>query len=353
MADEKLTVNLDRTSEVFGDEAIRVLWQLHMTPKMGARALQKVCRRANGRVQAAVDQDVREFKIELHEALDEALLNDPPAEQAPMVEALRDVFDPASEVERIKKFDKLRQALQVRSRDFAPVQRLFRAASDAGETLPFDEFLDLLPAGLEAGASRESDPGSREALSGLVPWISQAAERWRARLAPLQPGLVESVHKVSEEYLAWLTAHPRALDRIAWQAFEELVAEIMASEGFQVDITARCRSRSADIIAIRTDAFGVETKYLIECKRYVGSNRIGLETVNAVLGAKTRARADHAMLVTTSSFTRDVEKLRAEFRELRLHLRDGARVREWLGAYEPREDGGLWLPRGWDAPQGK
>ncbi len=172
--------------------------------------------------------------------------------------------------------------------------------------------------------------------------------RLKPRVTRLTPNLIASVKDIYAEYLLWLKKHPDSLDRLAWEAFETLIAEILASRGFDVDLTGRVRNRSADIVAIRTDELGVDTRYLIECKRYSRDRRVGLGIVNAVVGASRRANVDHALLVTSSSFTEDVERERNRLRECRLHLRDGDDIVNWLQEYRPREDSGLWLPARWN-----
>lgn len=207
---------------------------------------------------------------------------------------------------------------------------------DALRTLSFEEFIKhefLL------------ELGTKDAVGqGFI----RAWRTWKPRIIRLTPHFVRSIKDVYQEYVAWLKKHPEVLDKIAWEAFEKLVAEIFVSRGFHVDITGRLRNRSSDIIAIRSDAFGVETRYLIECKRYERSRHIGLEIVNGVIGAARRADVDHAFLVTSSYFTRDVKTRTAEFEQLRLHLRDGDDVRQWLKDYTVRAEGGLWLSPGWD-----
>jgi len=163
------------------------------------------------------------------------------------------------------------------------------------------------------------------------------------------PKLITSIREINLEFMKLIKMHPDALDSVSWEAFEKLIAEIFASKGFNVDLTGRIRNSSSDIIALRTDEFGVETKYLIECKRYRKDRRIGLDIVNKVVGAARRAQVDHAFLVTSSSFTSDVKKLEANLKDLRLHLRDGDEIREWLSNYKPRKDGGIWLASNWEA----
>ena len=87
---------------------------------------------------------------------------------------------------------------------------------------------------------------------------------------------------------------------------------------------------------------------MVECKRYRDEKRVDLSIVNGVLGAKERAGADHALLVTTTHFTKHVRKLEESLRDLRLHLRDGDDVRSWLSSYEPTKHGSLWLDPAWD-----
>ena len=67
------------------------------------------------------------------------------------------------------------------------------------------------------------------------------------------------------------------------------------------------------------------------------------DMVNAVVGAAVRAKVEHAFLVTISAFTSGVDKERAKFAELLLHLRDGQHVKEWLKDYTVRTDGGIWI----------
>ncbi|KPA17228.1 restriction endonuclease [Candidatus Magnetomorum sp. HK-1] len=181
--------------------------------------------------------------------------------------------------------------------------------------------------------------------SGAISW---ALHTFLLRVLNLTPDLISSIKVVNQEYIEWLRAHPKALDTIAWEAFEKLIAEILVNYGFKVDLTGRIRNQSADIIAIRTDELGVDTRYLIECKRYSRYRKVGIDIVNSVLGAAKLANVEHAFLVTTSSFSMDVKRRENEFKDYRLHLRDGEDVVEWLKDYNVRSNSGLWLSNGWN-----
>jgi restriction system protein len=47
----------------------------------------------------------------------------------------------------------------------------------------------------------------------------------------------------------------------------ELIAELLASYGWTVDLTKQTRDGGYDIFALRKDALGVQSSWLIECKR--------------------------------------------------------------------------------------
>jgi hypothetical protein len=205
----------------------------------------------------------------------------------------------------------------------------------------YEELIADTVRGLRTVESKRHDPA----------WVDRVLEKmqltWRERTKFINQELATAMSELTHEYLVWLHHHPNAVENIAWPAFERLVAEILSSRGFKVELTARVRNRSADIIAISTDSLGIETKYLIECKCYDDRHRIGMDIVNAVLGAKARERADHALLVTTSSFTSDVRESESGLRDLRLTLRDGDAVQEWLVELKPAYVSGAFLQPGW------
>ena len=233
----------------------------------------------------------------------------------------------------------------------APERLLFRDILRARIEQSFGDFNKLLPGFEDSTFERVADKivADRHA-SQFNELFARQFDVWTSRIANLSHSVVSSLQEINEEYIIWLKTHPDQLDTIDWRAFERLTGEILASHGFAVQLTGQVRNRSSDILAIQSNALGVETKYLIECKRHSRTNKVDMSIVNAVLGAKSRANVDHAILVTTSSFTRNVTQEAARLCDLRLHLRDGAQFKEWLSDYELKEDG-LWLPHGWQLDQ--
>jgi hypothetical protein len=166
-----------------------------------------------------------------------------------------------------------------------------------------------------------------------------------SRTSKLSPSLIKTVPIITEELVIWLKTHPADAERLHSDAFEQLTGEILTSRGFAVEFTGRIKNKSADMFAIKQKV--TAEKWLVECKRYSGEKKVDLNILNAVIGSSFRAKTDHAMLVTTSSFTRNVLQVHAELEDFRLDLCDGKRVNEWLAGYKFKENLGLWLPTGW------
>ncbi len=167
-----------------------------------------------------------------------------------------------------------------------------------------------------------------------------------SRIANLSDPLISAVKLINEEFIIWLKTHPDHTQKIHSDAFEQLTGEILTSHGFSIEFTGRIKNKSADLLAIEKNENGEDVKYLIECKRYSNSNKVDLHILNAVIGASFRAKLNHAMLVTTSSFTANTKQAKAELEDFRLDLHDGNKVTEWLSDYQFKNYG-LWLPQGW------
>ena len=82
------------------------------------------------------------------------------------------------------------------------------------------------------------------------------------------------------------------------QEFEEVIAELLASMGWEVSPTPPTQDTGLDIIGISRDATGFESTWLVECKRYAPKHQVGPAVIRQLFGVKTYVRADHALLVT-------------------------------------------------------
>jgi len=106
------------------------------------------------------------------------------------------------------------------------------------------------------------------------------------------------------ELLSAIRSRPSLLRDLSSREFEEVIAEVFRAKGFVVDLTKRTRDGGKDIIAIHTDALGIQCKYFIECKHYAEDNKVGVDIVRALYGVmNTKDGPNKTILATTSTFT--------------------------------------------------
>lgn len=152
--------------------------------------------------------------------------------------------------------------------------------------------------------------------------------------------LVEAVQSINRELLAYVKRHPEALYQVKWQVFEEIIAELLAGFGWEVDLTRLTRDGGYDIFAIRNDA-GLRSTWIVECKLYQPKNKVGIDIARALYGVKADLRVGMALLATTSHFTKDVHAFKSSRYDF--ELRDFEGILEWINEYKPNPEGKLYV----------
>lgn len=89
--------------------------------------------------------------------------------------------------------------------------------------------------------------------------------------------------------------------------FEDVVANIFSKNGFDVQVTQRSHDGGKDIIATY-DMGGIPCVLYIECKKYDKRRPVGVKIVREVFGTLTADRVNKAVIVSTSSFSREARK---------------------------------------------
>lgn len=138
---------------------------------------------------------------------------------------------------------------------------------------------------------------------------------------------------VSEKLVQYFLANPSYLQTMNHRDFEELIAEVFDGFGYQVELTKRTRDGGRDIVAIAGRNQLVSSKYLVECKRYKASNKIGIQPVRSLFGVLHDEGATKAILATTSSFTKDANDF-IERNKWVLEGRDFEGILQWLEKYQ-------------------
>ncbi|TFZ40197.1 restriction endonuclease [Soehngenia longivitae] len=128
---------------------------------------------------------------------------------------------------------------------------------------------------------------------------------------------VEIGTEVNRAYLnIYKVLHDREeIYNLSSREFEEFVAELFRQQGFDVALTPETRDGGCDIIATKNIG-GLPFMLLIECKKHAKRNPVGVSLVRSLLGVQADRKANKAVLVTTSSFTKPAR----QFAERQQHL---------------------------------
>lgn len=170
----------------------------------------------------------------------------------------------------------------------------------------------------------------RNLLDRLYPRLRTASEI----IYPFTPDLnkkhIIRIREFSKELITYLAKNPKYLYNVNPRDFERLIAHILETNGFDVELTAPVRDGGCDIVAFNADTLGLRTKYIIECKRYRPDCPVGVRLVRSLCAVKDIKQAQHAILATTSYFTRDAIALAQAPTVLNLHLTDFNEITKWL-----------------------
>lgn len=126
--------------------------------------------------------------------------------------------------------------------------------------------------------------------------------------------------------------NPQHLYDLSPREFEEVVAELLASFGWDVSLTPPTRDGGHDILGISRDSLGLETAWAVECKRYRRGRRVGVDVVRNLYGVKHGLGLPQALLVTTSSLTRDAKQFADSVGDIK--VADWQMLVDWLERYK-------------------
>jgi len=157
------------------------------------------------------------------------------------------------------------------------------------------------------------------------------------------PEILRVRDTISAELIAYLKRHPEKMYEIRPRQFEELVAEILAQYGWEVQLTPPTKDGGYDIFAVSKDISSVRTSWIVECKKYRQESKVGVGVVRALYGAAGDLTLPNAamMLATTSSFTS--EALRYASEKYNFDLREYNDILSWINEYRPHPEGRLYI----------
>ena len=140
--------------------------------------------------------------------------------------------------------------------------------------------------------------------------------------------IIVDVTNTNREILRRLQSDPSLFWSLPPRRFEEIVAEILGRHGYEVTLTPPTRDGGFDLYAASRGALG-RFLFLVECKRYVPPNKVGVEVVRSLHGVVKQKAATAGAIVTTSFFSQDAEEFRQQIvHELTFH--DYLVLQKWL-----------------------
>jgi restriction system protein len=101
---------------------------------------------------------------------------------------------------------------------------------------------------------------------------------------------------------------------------EELMAELYARQGFDVELTPETRDGGVDLYLVQHTSYG-RLLTVVDCKRKGADRPVKVEVVRQMLGTIEETGASAGVLATTSRFTSGAIKLGERY-PFRLGLQD-------------------------------
>jgi restriction system protein len=140
--------------------------------------------------------------------------------------------------------------------------------------------------------------------------------------------IVTDVTGVNDELLRIFRSRPELLRSLPPRRFEEVIAQILTKLGYTVTLTPASGDGGFDVYAAKKEALG-SFLFLVECKRYVPPNKVGVEIVRSLHGVVQSSKATAGIIATTSFFTSGAHEFQSR-NEHQLHLKDYLDLQEWL-----------------------
>lgn len=142
------------------------------------------------------------------------------------------------------------------------------------------------------------------------------------------PNELISLEDVSKELREYLLNKPEEIYNLSPRKFEELIASILKNLGWEVQLTSKTKDGGYDILGVNKLAGGINSHWIIECKRYSPNRKVGVEIVRSLCGVKDHMKMANAMIVTTSTFTKGAYDIKGSRWDL--ELKDYDKIFQWL-----------------------
>jgi restriction system protein len=183
---------------------------------------------------------------------------------------------------------------------------------------------------LIASLVRTNDPGEiARLLAGNFYDLSDLVSAPSSEIIDIAKPVIISA---SEALVRNLQKRPEDLLRISPRDFEMVLAELLTDMGWEVELTKATRDGGKDILAYMNTSIG-RLLCLVEAKQYRKDRKIGVDLVRTLYGTLCDYQANSAMMVTTSTFSRDAHEFQQRH-QYQLSLRDYTDVVTWITKFK-------------------
>ncbi len=143
--------------------------------------------------------------------------------------------------------------------------------------------------------------------------------------------VIIDVEFTNDRILGFLKKEPQILWQLSPRKFEEIVAELLISKGYDIELTPASGDGGIDIYAAKKDDLG-KFLYLVECKKYVPPSKVGVEVVRSLHGVVQSKKATAGAIVTTSYFTKGAAEFQREIPH-QMGLHDYFVLQHWINDF--------------------
>jgi len=181
---------------------------------------------------------------------------------------------------------------------------------------------------LSALAKSRSEEELQQLLAGHLYDLKEFATVAPAKvLAVAKPVIIAA----NAGMIAALKRQPKDMYKLTPRQYEELIAELFRDMGYDVTLTKATRDGGKDILAAIKTEIG-QLLCLVEAKRYREDREIGVSLVRTLYGTLCDYQATSAMMVTTSSYSKEAHALQQKH-QYQLSLKEYGHVADWIQRY--------------------
>jgi HJR/Mrr/RecB family endonuclease len=171
----------------------------------------------------------------------------------------------------------------------------------------------------------------RRVLAGNIYDVNDALPESNSQLARAAKPVIISV---SDDIIRRLKKEPKDVHKLTPRQYEQLIADLLRDMGHEVILTQATRDGGKDILATMKTDIG-EILCLVDAKKYREDRKIGVGMVRTLYGTLNDYEASSAMLITTSSYSKDARAMQ-EKHKYQLSLKDYTDVASWVQKYGNR-----------------